>query len=276
MRGRLLSILESLALLATAALLAGLALSDRYWQFLNPRFAPLSLTTGVVLALVAPLAAFRHAGPRPAGLLRLLGFAAFLGLAAFAVFWTAPPPGAAAPAPMAAAPAPEVGFAAIPADQAPRTLDPEPAPLPPSRARRDGREYVRLNLGELFLLANQRPRDVPAHFVVLGQVRQGRRAQAGGLALLSRTAVVCCLADAVSCCFLADLGQVPAGQWLEVYGRLRPLSDPKLAKSPPPGAGAAVSACNEHFLIEVEAAEPVAPPEMPYMFEFREREPFAW
>ncbi len=274
MRGRLLSILESLALLATAALLAGLALSGKYWQFLNPRFAPLSLATGAVLTLVAPLAAFRHPGPRPGGLLRLLSLAAFLGLAAFAVFWTAPPPGATAPA--AAAPAPEVGFAAIPADQAPRTLDPEPEPLPPSRVRRDGREYVRMNLGELFLLANQRPQDVPTHFVILGQARQGRRAQAAGLALLSRTAVVCCLADAVSCCFLADLGQAPAGQWLEVYGRLKPLPDPKLAKSPPPGAGAAVSACNEHFLIEVEAAEPVAPPEMPYMFEFREREPFAW
>ena len=267
MRARLLSLLEGLALLGAGGLLFGLALSGRYWHFLNPRFAPISLATGLALALLAPLAAFRPAGPRPGGLLRLLGFALFLSLAGFAVFWTGPAPGA---APKAAAP-----FVAPPGP-APQTLDPEPAPLPPSRVLREGREYVRLNLAELFLLADQRPRDVPAHFLVLGQVRQGRRAKAAGLALLSRTAVVCCLADAVSCCFLADLGQAPEGQWLEVYGRLEPLADPKLAKSPPPGPEASVSACNEHFRIVVEAAEPVPPPEMPYIFEFRDREPFAW
>ena len=268
MRARLLSILEGLALLGTAGLLAGLALSARYWHFLNPRFAPLSLVTGICLAVIAPLAVFRPAGPRPGGLLRLASFAVFLGLAVFAVFWTAPKP--------APAPAPEVGFAANPADQAPHTLDPAPKPLPPSRVRHNGREYVRMNLAELFLLADQRPKDVPLHFVVQGQVRRGKNAQAAGLSLLCRTAVVCCLADAVSCCFLADLGAAPAGQWLEVYGHLEPLADPAAAKSPPPGGDAAVSACNERFRVVVEAAEPAGPPEMPYMFEFREREPFAW
>jgi hypothetical protein len=273
-RARLLSLLEGLALLGTGGLLFGLALSGRYWHFLNPRFAPISLATGLALALLAPLAAFRPAGPRPGGLFRLLGFALFLGLAAFAVARAGYVP-TAAPARPAAAAGPAEPLVA-PEDAAPQTLDPRPAAVPPSRALRDGREYVRLNLAELFLLADQRPKDVPACFVVLGQVRQGRRAKAAGLALLSRVAVVCCLADAVSCCFLADLGQAPEGQWLEVYGRLEPLTDPKLAKSPPPGPEASVSACNERYRIVVEAAEPVAPPEMPYIFEFRDREPFAW
>lgn len=271
MRARLLSLLEGLALLGTGGLLFGLALSGRYWHFLNPRFAPYSLATGLALALLASLAALRPVGPRPGGLLRLGSFALFLGLAVFAVARAGHVPKA-APAAQTQAGESLLGTA----DEAPQTLDPRPAAVPPSRVLRDGREYVRLNLAELFLLADQRPKDVPARFLVLGQVRQGRRAKAAGLALLSRTAVVCCLADAVSCCFLADLGQIPEGQWLEVYGRLEPLADPKLAKSPPPGPEASVSSCNEHFRIVVEAAEPVAAPEMPYIFEFRDREPFAW
>lgn len=262
MRARLLSLLE------------GLALSGRYWYFLNPRFAPIFLVTGLALTLLAPLAALRPAGPRPGGLLRLLGFALFLGLAALAVARAGHVPKA-APAQPAAAAGPAEPLLA-PADEAPQTLDPRPAAVPPSRALRDGREYVRLNLAELFLLADQRPKDVPARFVVLGQVRKGRRAKAAGLAQIGQEAAGHCVGQAADHGHPAEQGQAPEGQWLAVYGRLEPLADPKLAKSPPPGPEASVSACNEHFRIVVEAAEPVAPPEMPYIFEFRDREPFAW
>ncbi len=261
MRGRLLPLLDGLALLCTGGLLAGLALSDRYWYFLNPRFAPLSLCTGLALVLLGPVTAWRAPGPRPGNVLRLLAFALFLGLAALAVARAGYEP--AAESPKAAA-------------KAAGGLEPAPLDQEPSRVRREGREYVRLNLAELFILADQRPKDAPTRFVVQGLVRRSAKLDKLGLAAVSRLAVVCCLADAVEAGFLADLGDAPAGDWVEVYGRLEILADPKAAKSPPRNPEAAVSVLNEHYRIVPEAVVRVDPPQMPYIFEFRDKEPFAW
>ncbi|MES9996859.1 hypothetical protein [Desulfovibrio aminophilus] len=261
MRGRILPLLDGLALLLLGGLLAGLALSERYWYFLNPRFIPVSLVTGICLALLAPLAATRAPGPRPGGVLRLLSLGLCLGLATLAV----------------------IGVGGEPSEsptssQAPRrsSLEPAPEPVESSRVTFEGREYVRMNLAELFLLADQRPTDAPARFVVRGVVRRSPALDGRGQALVSRVAVVCCLADAVAAGFLADLGDAPDGRWVELYGRLEPLGPPLSAASLPRNPEAAVTVCNERFRIEAEGVVPVSPPGMPYIFEFREKEPFAW
>ncbi|WP_449241866.1 TIGR03943 family putative permease subunit [Desulfovibrio sp.] len=261
MRGRVMPLLDGLALLLLGGLLAGLALSDRYWYFLNPRFIPVSLVTGAILILLAPLAATRAPGPRPGGVPRLLSLGLCLGLAALAVSGVGSEP--------SAAPTPS---------QAPRrsSLEPGPEPVEPSRVTFEGREYVRMNLAELFLLADQRPKDAPARFVVRGEVRRSPALDGQGQALVSRVAVVCCLADAVAAGFLADVGDLPQGRWVEVYGRLEPLARAPRSADLPRSPEAAVTVCNEHYRIAVEGAVPVSPPEMPYIFEFREKEPYAW
>lgn len=255
-------LLDGLALLLLGGLLAGLALSDRYWYFLNPRFIPVSLVTGAILILLAPLAATRAPGPRPGGVPRLISLGLCLGLAALAVAGVGSGPSA----------------ASMPSQAQRRSsLEPGPELVEPSRVTFEGREYVRMNLAELFLLADQRPKDAPARFVVRGEVRRSPALDGQGQALVSRVAVVCCLADAVAAGFLADVGDAPQGRWVEVYGRLEPLKG-KLppASKLPRNPEAAVTVCNEHHRIKVEGVVPVSPPEMPYIFEFREKEPFAW
>ncbi len=251
-------LLDGLALLLLGGLLAGLALSERYWYFLNPRFIPVSLVTGAVLILLAPLAATRAPGPRPGGVPRLLSLGLCLGLAALAVGGVSvesPDPGSAARR---------------------GGLDFGPVPEGPSRIIFKGREYVRMNLAELFLLADQRPTDAPARFVVRGVVRRSPALDGQGQALVSRVAVVCCLADAVAAGFLADLGHTPQGQWVEVYGRLEPLGAAPRSSDLPKTPEAAVTVCNERFRIDAEGVVPVSQPEMPYIFEFSEKEPYAW
>lgn len=262
--GRLLGLLEGLGLLAYGLFLAGLARSDRYWYFLNPKYAPLTLAAGVALALVG-LAVTLFPGPRRASLgrlARLALLAAFLGLAVFAVSRAGFDAGA-APDRTATGKA-DVGL-------------PEPEDTA-SRVTLNGHEYVRLNLGELFLLLDRRKAEIPARFTARGLVRRTPELDRQGLFVVERTAVTCCLADAVAAAFLVhgDSSGLRENQWVSVYGWVEPLRDKTLAKKALRTPGVSMTVVNEKFRITAEAVTPVPSPEMPYIFDFHEREPFAW
>lgn len=255
-------------------LLAGLALSPQYWFFLNPRFKPLTLAGGVALALVGLAPALR---PRPGRattgrLLRQALFLGFLSLAAYA--WeqatSAPDLSGLSSQPGQAGAG---GLGSYPQQQEPRAETPaEPQPV------RGGRQYVRLNLAELYIMVDKGRSDYPERFALRAQVAGGP-GLTEGWSLLTRTAVVCCLADSMELGFLATgLNEARPGQWVEVFGRLEPLgADGDAALNTlPEGRGLAIKAVNPKFRVVVEHAEPTAPPSFPYLFEFREEPPFAW
>lgn len=261
---RIRGLLEGLTLLAYGLLLSGLARSDRYWYFLNPKYAPVTLSAGIVLAVVG-LGVLLFPGERrasPGRLLRTALLAAFLGLASFAIS--------------------RAGFdAGAGPDQTVTGKADVALPAPEDTAARetlDGHEYVRLNLAELFLLLDRHQAEVPARFTARGVVRRTPELDRLGLFVIERVAVTCCLADAVAAAFLVhgDPSGLREGRWVAVYGRAEPLSDRSLARKILRTPGVSMTVVNEKFRIAAEAVTPIPAPDMPYIFDFHEREPFAW
>ena len=275
--------LEGLCLLCLGGFLAGLASSRHYWSFLNPKFSPLTLGAGVLLS-VCGLALVLRPEPGRATAARLTRQAlvlAFLCLAAFAWRQAAAPP---LPGALTLrAPVPD-----------------EPEAPPPLRVTVDNVEYVRLNLAELFIMPDKRRTDYPRHFAMRVQVGRTPELDSRGHVLLKRIAVTCCLADSLELAFLASgipkvqdrdvQGEVQAGEvrseeirsgdWLEVYGRLEPLkpkgADRPLLAAVPKGRGMSIFVLNPGFRVVVEKAERITLNDVPFLFEFREKEPFAW
>lgn len=253
---------EGLCLLCLGGFLAALAQSRHYWNFLNPRFSPLTLGTGVLLA-VCGLALLLRPEPGRATAARLIRQAlllAFLCLAAFAWERAAapPPPGA--------------------LTRSAPVQDPVPAT---PRVTVGNVEFVRLNLAELYIMLDKRRTDYPQHFAMRVQVDRTPELDQRGNVLLKRTAVTCCLADSLELAFLASgLREVQSGEWLEIFGHLEHLdakgADKPLLAAAPKGRGPSILILNPNFRIVVDIAEPITLNDVPFLFEFREKEPFAW
>jgi hypothetical protein len=275
--------LDGLGLFGLGGLMVALARSTVYWDFLNPKFRPLTLTAGVLL-LVAGLPLFLRPRPGRATLGRLLRQAAllvFLTLAAIAwdqaVRESAPdtfggPPGVANPAQQEDAALPQ-------GEEAPVDLHPV----------KNGTTYVRLNLAELFIMLDKGRKDYPQHFALRAEVQRAPALETRGYLLLRRIAVVCCLADSLDLRFLThapeggwpeDLKDLKDGDWVEVFGRVEPIAnkgaDKGLVKLAPKGEGPGLAVTNAKFRIQVESLERLKDGAFPYLFEFREKEPFAW
>lgn len=265
-RHKLQDLMEGACLLGFGGLMAALALSQHYWYFLNPRFQPLTLGCGVALALVGLVPLLR---PRPGRattgrLVRQAVFLAFLSLAAYA--WEH-----AADAPAAGAFTPQESPQALP------RMEPETPPEP--EVERGGVRYTRLNLAELYIMVDKGRTDYPRHVALRIQTHREPALEKRGLGLATRIAVVCCLADSLQLGFLTTgLENVEPGQWVEVYGSLKPLDGPGKAalKAVAKGEGPSLKVVNPKFLLAVDSAEPTPPPPFPYLFEFNEKPPFAW
>jgi hypothetical protein len=265
--------LDGLCLLGLGGLMAGLARSNLYWYFLNPKFSHLTLGAGALLC-VAGLALLL--APRPGRsswgrLLRQAALLCFLALAATA--WRQ---AAAEPAPGALDPAPQANAIPEPDDDSQVDLRPVVNGVP----------YVRLNLAELYIMLDKGRKDYPAHFALRASVMRTPALDGRGHVLLRRVAVVCCLADSLDLRFLArgqagaEVEKLKDGEWVEVFGHLEPIAakgeDKGLLKLAPKGEGPGLAITNPKFRIQVERVDAIKGPGFPYLFEFREKEPFAW
>lgn len=276
MRERAQDMADGLCVALMGGLLAALAYSPHYWFFLNPRFQPLTLAAGLLLALVG-LALVLRPLPGRATTGRLLRQAVFLGFLTLAAYaWEQ-----AAAAPDLLEPSAGGGLGSYTQQQEPGAEAPaDPLPV------RGGARYVRLNLAELYIMVDKGRTDYPERFALRARAA-APAGLPGGWAVLTRTAVVCCLADSMELGFLATglatalsrgLDTTPPGEWVEVFARLEPLGPEgqEAIKAVPDGQGLAIKAMNPKFRVVVEHAEPTAPPGFPYLFEFREEPPFAW
>jgi len=260
--------IDGLCLLCLGGFMAALARSNLYWYFLNPKFSGLTACAGALLLLVGLALLLRPLPSKatPGRLWRQAVLLCFLSLAA-----TSWGQAASEQFPAAANPAATEGIATAPEPEAPVDLHPV----------KNGAEYLRLNLAELYIMLDKGRTDLPPRFALRAPVLRTPELDARGHVLVRRIAVVCCLADSLDLGFLvrsADLAGINSGDWVEVFGSLEPLpvADADLLKLVPKGEGPSLSLTYPKARIRAEGIEPIPAPEFPYLFEFREAEPFAW
>ncbi|MEG6506910.1 hypothetical protein [Nitratidesulfovibrio sp. 1201_IL3209] len=178
------------------------------------------------------------------------------------------------------------------------------------RATYGGTEYVRINLAELFLLEQRdRPEELAGRYVFRGAVTRHPALDAQGAVAVFRVSLYCCLADATAGGFAVRPGvrepagkphadarpapepgtaptrPVPAsrdilaglgdGQWVEVYGHLtREKLPAKLARLAPRDVFA--GSLNSGWVFTADAVRLIPPPGDPFIFQWREAEPYLW
>ncbi|MBU1277500.1 MAG: hypothetical protein KJ720_19170 [Proteobacteria bacterium] len=255
---RLFASLEGLILAGLGLFMLVLSFSQDYWMLLNPKFRWLTGSAGgllVLCGLAAALAPGRRAGPlKPLVLAALLLVCLAWDRGAFSQ------PGAGAGAgPFTSAQKQQIA----------------------SRVTRDGHEYIKINLAELFTLAeNGAPEKLNQRYVFRAQVVETPKLKAQGLFAVVRLSVYCCLADAVWVGFLTappEAAFPPMGSWVAVYGKLRPRPGaPEKSESQLDSRTNRVSAINQRFLFKADKVTPIQPMAVPYMFEARRQEPYAY
>lgn len=283
LRARCIAVADGLGLAGLGGFMLWLSASSVYWQYLNPKYRPLTVASAVVLlglGLVAALRTSRResfgAAVRP---LIYFGFLA-LGLASAELKFE-----------VKTRPAQDdIQYRLV---VAPPPLDPSAVEEPyldpartsdavkdaaSGRATLAGAEYVPLNIGELFGLTTNGTIREPNRFVVRGiAVRDERLAKRGEFAVV-RAAVYCCLADAIGVGFrvLEPLpAGLPDGAWVRLYCELTPSDTPKAVQTVR-RKGLFVTSLHKDYALKAVHVEPIDPPGDPYMFQWRESEPFAY
>ncbi|MBZ2173184.1 hypothetical protein [Nitratidesulfovibrio sp. SRB-5] len=189
------------------------------------------------------------------------------------------------------------------------------------RATYAGKDYVRINVAELFLLEQRnRPEELAGRYVFRGAVTRHPTLDAQGAVAVFRVSLYCCLADATAGGFAVRPGvqeddhpatgqtsgaarsapapvtsppapgaaptlPVPAsggvlaglrdGQWIEVYGRMtREKLPAKLARLAPRDVFA--GSLNPGWVFTADAVRLIPPPGDPFIFQWREAEPYLW
>lgn len=250
---KVLGILEAAVLVALGFFVIWLVWAGPYWHYLNPRFSVLSALSGAVLVFLGcvRLFVFRH-GHSP---LRTAVMVGFIVLSVWSVS----------------------GNSLVDlADDSTFTNVSESSLVEPVVARDEfgGQEYVRMNVAEVLSLLQVGADKCPEYVAMRGMLLNGIDASGGSVVVLSRVVIVCCLADAVGggLVLTGDV-PVPEGQWVKIFARLQKGDSGQVSISLPGVVAAVVS---PEYSLQVVHWEKCDVPAVPFVFEFREKEPFAY
>lgn len=247
-------VVEGLILQAIGVYAGILVLFGDYWRFLNPKFKWLTGLTAAGLIFAGTVVVF-NPNRRPR-LSRIIIFLLFLRLLTIGMSGSA---------------SFVKGFSA--------GLTGKDYTEESSRLMMNDVEYIKINLAELYLLCEKpEPEKIAERYVVRGIVRQTQALDNLGQFALMRTAVFCCMADAVALGFRVPydrLDELTNGQWVEVYGTLKPLRN-KLQVPALHTQGLFLSVLSDSHCFVPDKIVPIKEPEIPFMFAFRKGEPYAY
>lgn len=244
-----------------------LAYSRDYWQYLNPKYAWLTMLSGALVVMLAA-AGFMDRARKPSVTV-CLGLAAFL----LIVYTSMNTPNPLFEPAVPDVPAPNPGVAPVTPLE---SLDTPPEG--PSRLNIEGHEYVKINVAELILQEDRKQAASGDRFVLCGFVRRTPGLDAAGYVAVVRLLVTCCFADAVAVGVpvkVDDPSRFEEGAWVRAAGRLEamPPTFPKTTLSVP---GAMATRLSETFVLKAENMEPESVAEIPFIFDLRDEEPFAY
>ncbi|MGE4556179.1 MAG: hypothetical protein AB7D07_05105 [Desulfovibrionaceae bacterium] len=244
----------ALVLVLLGGFMLGLIATGTYWNYLNPKFMRLTGAAGVVLLFCGLALPFdRGASPGWSNIAVLSVFLVLAGISA-------------------------AGFGENTAE-ADLFFSGGKEEAQPARVEWNGQEYVRMNTAEVLLLIDRTPNATGERVAVRGFfTRSGDLATAGRAAIV-RTAVVCCLADALAMGMLVS-GDVasapPSGAWSEILGTIEPMPQGWAGNYTVRIPGSIFTVLDDRYVLHVDHAAAADPPAMPYIFEFREKEPYAY
>jgi uncharacterized repeat protein (TIGR03943 family) len=248
------AVVEGLILQVIAVYVGILVLAGDYWRFLNPKFKWLTGATAAVLLFTGAVATFNP--HRRSNLSQIVVFLLFFRILTMG---------------MSGSISYIKGFSA--------GLDGVDQLVEKPRVIMNDREYIRINLGELYQLGERPASDQTTRaYVVKGIVMKSRALDEAGQFALIRVAVFCCMADAVAMGIRVECSQldgIAEGQWLEVYGTMKRLPH----KLPDPGLhtpGLFLTVVSDNYFLSADKIIPIKEPQIPFMFEFRKVEPYAY
>lgn len=253
--------LEALCLLGLAVFITYLVVGGNYWMYLNPKFRWITSAAGVVLAGLGVFSLLRPPAHLHATWLRAGLFTLVLALCLVSEL------GIRTTLTRLGVEQPDDGW---------QTMEEPVAP----HVTVQGREYIRINVGELFDLATKRtPETLDVPYAVRGFAFRTPELDAAGQFLLYRTALYCCFADATAVGFRVQLpkGTAPPahGDWLVVMGTLAPAHD--ITGSPDPVIpGSPFASVQPEFRIQAEHLEKQKAPGLGLMYDWRQEEPYAY
>lgn len=246
-------ILEGLILLSIGVYAALLVFFGDYWRFLNPKFKWLTAVAAVILLGLGGVASV-YPNKRPK-LSRIIIFLIMLRV----IFVT-------------------YSGISITGHGAAGSRGARPDDGRP-RITMNGKAYVKINLAELHLLFAENGNPKPARrYVVRGIVKRDTRLDRQGQFALVRNTVFCCLADSVGMGFRVQSDQVDKladGQWVQVYGTVK--EQPELL--PDLGLrikGINMTLLNESHILAADIVETTQAPEIAYIINIRNAEPYAY
>ena len=246
-------LIEGCIVVALGLAMTLLVRADNYWLYLHPKFKWLTLTAGIILVLVGATALLYNRRPN---LARIIVFLVFSTLASIGYFLPNPTSSATSGPPE------------------------ESASKKESRIALNGREYIKINLGELYgISARGLEEKRAARYVTRGIVKRNPELDEIGQFVLVRVFIWCCFADAVAVGFRVQGDQpekFPDGQWVRVFGKLQGLPSSQSAEPTVQVKGILAKALHKTDGIFATRVEKIEPPPIPFMFEFRKSEPYAY
>lgn len=232
------------------------AASGDYWSLLNPKFRIVTSLTGGSLAFLGLLHSLQGHSHRKIWASFLMALVAF-GLWSWnlQVMWQANKKGGPESASLGS-PAGEEG----------------------SRISLGNRDYIKVNIGELYLMHDGTEKGPdPRQWIFLGVVRTNEALAAKNMFLVSRPVMNCCLADAIEIGFLVTNpeGETPQnGSWVQVFGTVAELLPEERQEKPPKVPSTFPLVVQPRFMILADSIRTTPKPDVNFLFQFAAEEPF--
>lgn len=246
--------IESCLLVAMGGFMAVLSQSSLYWQFLNPQYSLLTLVSGIILLIIGFVCLFHTERKRKVS--EFVGVVVFLVLAGTAIT--------------------TFEYGGEPTQHA-GSLNMEYNDDGSPTITVAGQEYVKINLAELLNAEPQGKIVAGQAYAIQGAVVRSDELDRAGYIALGRLVISCCFADstaAVSLVKVDDPSLYVAGSWVRVLGVTE-------EQTPFPGktitlSGALVGSRSERFVLRANEVSEQPVQGVPFVFEIREEQPFAY
>ena len=253
--------LEACLLMGMGGFMYWLSLSSVYWQFMNPKYSWLTMISGFALfAVGCACMSDSHRRRKASEVIWLTIFLVLAGTGLQMDDYFAEQQGMV-----------EGGFSEVFADAAVQPGSGEPT------VEFEGETYVRINTAELLQGEKDGVFKAGERFAFQGVVVRSEELDQAGLIGVGRLMIACCFADSVGAAWVVrvdDPTRYKDGRWVHVAGVLEPLDVEYdgIVKI----QGALTAARSEGFMLAAENLEERPVEGVPFIFEMREGQPYAY